>query len=76
MAVGYVLTAVLNVDIITAMVIGLGVLGFYSVAGGIIAGVYTDLFQGVIMMVAAVCVCYYAIVSAGGMSEMSRTLWD
>jgi sodium/proline symporter len=76
MAVGYVLTAVLNVDILTALLIGLGVLGFYSVAGGIIAGVYTDLFQGVIMMGAAVCVCYFAIASAGGMSEMSRTLWE
>ena len=76
MAVGYVLTAVLNVDLVTAMVIGLGVLAFYSVAGGIIAGVYTDLFQGVIMMVAAVGVCYYAIGSAGGMGPMSTTLWE
>ncbi|MEZ5393368.1 MAG: hypothetical protein R2724_10960 [Bryobacterales bacterium] len=76
MAVGYVLTAVLGVDMVTAMAIGLGVLAFYSVAGGIIAGVYTDMFQGVIMMVAAVCVCYYAIASAGGMSAMSEVLWD
>lgn len=76
MAVGYVLTAVLGVDLVTAMAIGLGVLAFYSVAGGIVAGVYTDLFQGVIMMVAAVGVCYYAIASAGGMSELSRTLWE
>ena len=76
MAVGYVLSAVLGVNMGMAMVIGLGVLAFYSVAGGIIAGVYTDLFQGVIMMFAAVGVCYYALAGAGGLSEISRTLWE
>ncbi len=76
MAVGYVLRAVLGVELVTAMAVGLGVLAFYSVAGGIIAGVYTDLFQGCIMMFAAVGVCYVALSSAGGLDEISRTLWE
>ncbi len=76
LAVGVVLVAVLHVDLVTALVLGLGVLAFYAVAGGILAGVYTDLFQGVLMMVASLAVFYYALDAAGGLSAMSTTLWD
>lgn len=76
LAIGAVLVAVLNIDLIPALAIGLGVLAFYAVAGGMIAGVYTDLFQGLLMMVASLAVTYYAIDAAGGMSEISRTLWQ
>jgi SSS family transporter len=76
LAIGVVLVTVLNIDLVPALAIGLGVLAFYSVAGGMIAGVYTDLFQGVLMTVASLAVTYYAITTAGGMSEISRTLWD
>ena len=75
LAIGMVLVAVLGVSLPTALLIGLGVLAFYSVAGGIIAGVYTDLFQGFLMMIAALAVFYYALQAGGGMSEISRTLW-
>ncbi len=48
---------------------------FYCVTGGIIASVYTDLVQGVIMMVAAVLVFLTAIsVYDGGMTGISETL--
>ena len=76
LAIGIVLVTVLNIDLIPALAIGLGVLAFYSVAGGMIAGVYTDLFQGLLMAVASVAVTYYAITAAGGMAEISRTLWE
>ena len=76
LAIGAVLVAVLNIDLLPALAIGLGVLAFYAVAGGMIAGVYTDLFQGLLMMVASIAVTYYAISAAGGMSEISRTLWQ
>ena len=75
-AIGMVLVAVLGVKLPAALMIGLGVLAFYSVAGGIFAGVYTDLFQGFLMMVAALAVFYYALEAGGGMSEISRTLWE
>jgi len=75
LAVGIVLVAVLDVSLVTALVIGLGVLAFYSVAGGILAGVYTDLFQGMLMIVASLAVFYYALQAGGGMSQTSETLW-
>ena len=76
MAIGIVLQAVLGVDLPLALAIGLGVLAFYSIAGGIMAGVYTDLFQGVLMIGASVAVFFYAVSAAGGMTEISRTLWQ
>ena len=57
--------------------ISCGVLVFYCVTGGIIASVYTDLFQGLIMMVAAVLVFYSAVTAVpGGFHEMSQTIRD
>jgi len=75
LAVGVVLVAVLNVSMPVALVIGLGVLAFYTVAGGILAGVYNDLFQGIVMMAASAAVFFYALLSGGGMSHISTTLW-
>ena len=51
------------------------VLIFYCVTGGIIASVYTDLVQGVIMVIAAVLVLATAILAVdGGLAGMSRTI--
>lgn len=52
-----------------------GLLVFYCVTGGIIASVYTDVFQGLIMMVAAVLVFLTAVASVeGGITGMSHTI--
>lgn len=75
LAIGTVLTAVLGIELLPALAIGLGVLAFYSVAGGIIAGVYTDLFQGVLMLGAAIAVFLKCLEVGGGMAAMSETLW-
>jgi len=51
------------------------VLVFYCVTGGIIASVYTDVVQGLMMVVAAVLVCLAAMNSVeGGFRGMSETL--
>ena len=75
LAIGTVLQAVLGIDLLVALAIGLGVLAFYSIAGGIVAGVYTDLFQGMLMLGAAVAVLLQCLKVGGGMSAMSETLW-
>ena len=50
---------------------------FYCVTGGIIASVYTDLVQGIIMMIAALMVFWTALtVFDGGMSQVSQILID
>lgn len=75
LAVGTVLQAVLGIDLLLALAIGLGVLAFYAIAGGIVAGVYTDLFQGMLMLGAAVVVLFYCLQAGGGISGISETLW-
>ncbi len=53
------------------------VLVFYCATGGIIASVYTDLFQGVIMVIASVLIFFTAASCIdGGFSEMSQTIMD
>ena len=74
LAMGIVVAAIFGVSTTTGAMIGMGVLGLYVIGGGILAGVYTDLFQGVLMIVASVVVFFYAIDSGGGITEMTRTL--
>ncbi len=57
-----------------AMGIGLVVVLFYSIAGGMVAGVYTDLFQGILMVVAAVAVFRSAMASGGGLEAIGRRI--
>jgi SSS family transporter len=55
--------------------ISCAVLVFYCVTGGIIASVYTDLFQGLVMVIAAVLIFFTASSSMeGGFTAMSQTI--
>ncbi len=56
------------------MAIGLVVIVFYATAGGMVAGVYTDLLQGALMVVAAAGVFFYALASGGGLESIARTV--
>lgn len=51
---------------LTGIALGTAVVMLYSVAGGMVAGVYTDLFQGALMLLAAVAVFGWAMVVGGG----------
>jgi Na+/proline symporter len=57
-----------------AMGVGVLVIVFYAAAGGMVAGVYTDLFQGTLMVGAAVAVFYYALKVGGGLEPMARAI--
>ena len=62
-------------DLDVCVAISSSVLVFYCVTGGIIASVYTDLVQGVIMVVAAVLVLWAAVNAVdGGLTGMSQTI--
>ncbi len=57
-----------------AMAAGVAVILAYAVAGGMVAGVYTDVFQGTLMVGSAVAVCYYALESGGGLGPIARRI--
>ena len=59
------------------MFLSLAVLVFYSVTGGIVASVYTDLVQGAIMVIAGVLILFTASsVFDGGLSEATRVIFE
>lgn len=73
-AMGVVMGAIFGIDTTTGALIGLGILGVYAIGGGTIAAVYTDVFQGVLMIGVSVVMCFYAFNVAGGVGEVTRTV--
>ena len=66
-----------EVSLVTCMAIACAVLVFYCVTGGILASVYTDLVQGAVMIVAAVCVFFAALsVVDGGLTGIVTTIME
>lgn len=58
-----------------SMVISCSILVFYSVTGGIIASVYTDLVQGGVMIVAAILIFLTVMYTFdGGITEMNQVI--
>lgn len=74
LALGTIISFIFNISITAGVIIGMGVVVFYSIAGGILAGVYTDAFQGTIMAVASIVVFVMSLVVGGGMTNISRTI--
>jgi Na+/proline symporter len=57
-----------------AMGLGMLVVLVYAVSGGMVAGVYTDVVQGAVMLVAAVAVFGYAMAAGGGPAGIARAI--
>jgi Na+/proline symporter len=74
LALGLVIDAIFGVGLSWGIWLGMGITLGYSVAGGILAGVYTDVFQGLLMAVASVLVFRFAMEVGGGMTNISRTI--
>ncbi|MEO1514841.1 MAG: hypothetical protein AAFV95_07505 [Bacteroidota bacterium] len=69
-------TAVLSdISLESCLAISCFILVFYSVTGGIVASVYTDLIQGGVMIVAATLVFFTVLFTFdGGFTEVSQTI--
>ncbi len=83
LAMALVLQSILNatelfagVSLVSCVVVSLGVLIFYSITGGIVASVYTDLVQGAIMALAGLLILFTASsVFEGGLEGATRTIF-
>ncbi len=73
LALGLVIDAIFGTGLGWGIWMGMAIILGYSVAGGIMAGVYTDVFQGSLMALASVLVFFYAL-QAGGGGEMTRSI--
>lgn len=74
LALGLVINAIFGIGLGWGIWIGMLITLAYSVSGGILAGVYTDVFQGSLMAAASVLVFAFVLEIGGGMGEMSRTI--
>lgn len=74
LALGLALEAITGLTFLTALALGVAIVVAYSIAGGMIASVYTDLFQGVLMAVTAIAVFLTALDRTGGWSTMLATI--
>lgn len=74
LALGLVIDAIFGTGLGAGIWIGTAVILGYSVAGGILAGIYTDVFQGSVMALASAVVFAFALKSGGGMSQISHTI--
>jgi Na+/proline symporter len=74
LALGYVIDAVFGTGLSAGIWTGAIVVVAYSAAGGILAGVYADVFQGTVMAGASVAACWFALRSGGGLGGISRTI--
>jgi len=74
LAMGVVINSIFGVGLGWGIWIGMGVTLAYSASGGILAGIYNDVFQGTLMGIASVLVFLFVLKFAGGLGEISRTI--
>ena len=74
LALGFVLDAVFGTGLTAGIWIGAAVMFAYTAAGGMLAGMYADVFQGIVKAVASVAACVLAIKAGGGLGEISSTI--
>lgn len=75
LALGVVMKAALGIEsALLAVALGTAVILFYSTAGGMVAGVWTDVLQGSLMLLAAAGVFFCALDAGGGLGEIARSI--
>lgn len=74
LAMGVVINAIFGVGIGWGIWLGMGITLAYSVAGGILAGIYNDVFQGTLMAVASLLVFLFVLKIGGGLGGISHTI--
>lgn len=74
LALGLVVRALFGVELTPALWIGAAVLLAYSAGGGILAGIWVDVFQGALMAVASSIVFVYALDSGSGLAAITRAI--
>jgi len=74
LAMGVVINAIFGVGLGWGIWLGMSVTLAYSVAGGILAGIYNDVFQGTLMAVASFLVFVFILDVGGGLGHISQTI--
>lgn len=73
-AIGVLMSLLLGTSLAVGAWVGAAVVAFYTIAGGMLAAVWTDLIQGIVMVVISVGVFFIALDVAGGWLGMLETI--
>jgi Na+/proline symporter len=74
LALGLVFNAMFHTGLAAGIWLAMLVTLSYTVTGGILAGIYTDLFEGLVKMTASVTVFFFVLKAGGGMEGISRAI--
>ena len=74
LAMGVVINSIFDVGLGWGIWIGMGITLAYSASGGILAGIYNDVFQGTLMAVASVLVFLFVLDFGDGLGAISRSI--
>jgi Na+/proline symporter len=74
LAMGVVINSIFGVGLGWGIWIGMGVTLAYSASGGILAGIYNDVFQGTLMAAASVLVFLFVLGYGGGLGGISHVI--
>jgi len=74
LAMGVVINAIFGVGLGWGIWLGMSITLAYSVAGGILAGIYNDVFQGTLMAAASLLVFLFILKVGGGLGEISQAI--
>lgn len=70
----FILSPIFNISHEWAVIVGMLIVLFYSVAGGMLAGAYTDVFQGTTMIIASILIFFASLNAGGGTVNMTTTI--
>lgn len=74
-ALGIVGAIILPVSFLQALILGLIIVGFYTVIGGMLAAIWSDAIQGLVMIVGGILAAYYIITGyPNGVNGMISTI--
>jgi sodium/proline symporter len=74
LAAGKTMSALLHIPLPLAIIIGAGVIVFYTFAGGYLAVAWTDFFQAIIMVGAVIIIFFVGLANVGGLGGLNEKL--
>ncbi len=74
LALGTIIAFIFQISVPAGTIIGMAIVALYSTAGGILAGTYTSVFQGVIMALGSIIVFAYVLFIGDGMTNITSTI--
>lgn len=74
LAMGVILGYVFNISIAAGVIIGMVITLSYAIGGGMLAGIYTDVFQGIMMAITSIVIFAIALSTGGGMENITNLI--